>query len=160
MIEIFLFHVKYQIPYTTTHFIPETIHTCKVSIVTQSIGVTEGDYLTYQPFINGKPSGITVNVWDLGRLIEEGIASELNWNAMQRNEHDLFMTGKHSEELYEVANTAYCIWTASDKTCWRYDAFYNADNWEDEVSPLYDSIKVQPSFEHFRNWVLTTIKEL
>jgi hypothetical protein len=158
--DICIFGKKYTIPYQQIYFIPERIFKCQVGINMQSHGITEGLYMSYQLYLNGKPNGIAMNIIEFQILTQSEIARKLGWTDFEKQKHGMWIDGKCSDKLYEVLDWEFTVWTSRDKSCWSYDAWHDCDRCGDMTSPKYNSAKVQPSYAHFRKWIISTIKEV
>lgn len=154
---ICIFKKEYIIPYKRVYIIPKTIETCKVSIRQEPL-MHDGRIL-YRPYINGVELQSCVHEHVLGDIIENAIADVLNWNALKRSQYDMFVTGSINEPKYEVLDREYYVWTADDKSCWAYNGMVYRGDYDEGQSPMYNSNEVQPSYKHFYEWVVSTIKE-
>jgi hypothetical protein len=155
-----LFGKKYIIPYQQTYFIPERIFKCQVGINMQSHGYKEGLNMSYQLYLNGRPNAIVTTTNEFRILTESVIARRLGWTDFEKQKHGMWIDGTCSEKLYEVLDSEFTVWTSRDGSCWSYDAWHDCDRCGNMVSPKYNSAKVQPSYAHFRKWIISTIKEV
>ena len=70
--------------------------------------------------------------------------------------YEIFKTIKDCSVEYSACGVAFSVYRADDATCWRYYA--HDDTWAcRHESPWYPA-EIQPSADHFTQWVISSIE--
>ena len=87
------------------------------------------------------------------------IAKMQNYTAWQQAQLGIwdFETVMVSAEKYCVCDVVFYVYRSDDATCWQYDTGEGEEGQQDEHhSPWYSS-EIQPSTDHFKAWIISTI---
>lgn len=90
-------------------------------------------------------------------IIEAYIIKHQKMTAWQQTRHEFthFKTIKDNTTVYIVADEALFVYRADDGTCWRY---YTGDETEVYFSSPWYPAEIQPSADHFTQWIISSIE--
>lgn len=95
---------------------------------------------------------------DFSANVEAHIIKHQKMTAWQQTQYDFedFKTTKDNTTVYIIRGVPLFVYRADDATCWRYYTGDNAEIWHPS-SPWY-SAEIQPSADHFTQWVISSIE--
>ena len=105
-------------------------------------------------------NGMTIHTIhnDLGKNVTKTIAGLQKYNAWQQAQYGVedFEITMDTTKWYNVSNIVFWVYRADDATCWQY--YTGSDDYEcQHYSPWYPS-EIQPSADHFKAWIISTIE--
>ena len=88
------------------------------------------------------------------------IAKQQNYTAWHQAKLGIwdFETVMVSAEKYRVCDVVFYVYRSVDATCWQYDTGGGGEEGQQDQhrSPWYSS-EIQPSADHFKAWIISTI---